>query len=178
MSSTQRRVRSVLARLSQIERIVCFIAFALLSSVVFIDVMLREVLGNGLPWSRQVGVYANIVVAMIGIGIASESGGHLRPRFADHWLPAQWEPGLVRVQEGVMALFCLLIASLATQLVIESFGMHEISTVLRTPIWPFQALIPLAFFIGAVRHIAYACYPQIRPESRGLSAGSRGDKEC
>ena len=108
-------------------------------------------------------VMRNLFVVMFGLGIASTHGAHLRPRFADHWLPARWEPGLVRVQEGFMAVFCLSFAVVAVSVVMDSYAFGERSVVLRIAIWPFQAIIPLVFLIASFRHGAYAAFTSLRP---------------
>jgi len=156
-------VSKILARIGAAERILSFSAFVILIGVVFADVVSRELTGTGLHWARQAGVYANLFVVMFGIGIASAHGAHLRPRFADGWLPTRWEPVLIRVQEGLMALFCLCFAGVAAWVVADSYTLGERSVVLRIAIWPFQAVIPLVFLIAAFRHAIYASLTSLRP---------------
>lgn len=141
-----------------------FLAFVLMTAVVFADVVSRELTGSGLPWARQVGVWANIVVTMIGLGIASSTGAHLRPRFADRWLPSSWEPALVRVQESIMAAFSLAFAVLIAVVVFESFVLQERSAILRVVVWPMQLVLVVAFVIAGLRHLGFAVYPELRPE--------------
>ena len=124
------RAAEILTRVGGAERALSFAAFMVLIAVVFADVVSREVTGTGLHWARQAGVYANLFVVMFGIGIASAHGAHLRPRFADHWLPSGWEPALIRIQEGLMALFCLGFAAVAAAVVMDSYAFGERSVVL------------------------------------------------
>ena len=159
-----------LRRLATIENIVTSAAFMTLVVLVFADVASRELTGAGLHWARQAGVYANIVVVMVGLGVASDSGSHLRPRFADGWLPAAWSPILVRLQHGLMALFCLAFSAIALGVVVDSMALGERSAALRIVIWPIQAIIPLAFFVAFVRHGLFALYPSLAPEEAGQRA--------
>lgn len=161
---------TILGRIGRAERSLSFIAFVLLIVIVFADVVSREVTGTGLHWARQAGVYANLFVVMFGFGLASAHGAHLRPRFADKWLPARWEPGLVRIQEGLMAIFCLGFAFVAILVVVDSHALGAKSAVLRIAIWPFQAVIPLVFLIAAFRHAAYAAFSSLRPPENVLEA--------
>ena len=62
-----------------------------------------------------------------------------------------------------MCLFCLLFSIVATQVVIETFNDDVQSIVLRIAIWPFQAIIPVAFFMTSIRHLIYTIYPNLRP---------------
>jgi len=147
---------------------VTFVAFLVLIGVIFADVLMREFTGSGLHWARQAGVYANLFVVMFGIGIASAGGAHLRPRFADGWLPARFEPLLIRLQDALMACFCLCFAVVAAVVVMDSYLLAERSVVLRILIWPFQAVVPVVFVIATVRHGLYAAFPSTRPaESAG-----------
>ncbi len=158
--------QSFLAVLGRLERMLCLSALAVLALVLFVDVLLRTVLGNGLAWAHQTGVYANIVVSLMGIGLASANGSHLRPRFADQWLPAAWEPVIVRLQALVTALLFLFFFILSLQLVMETFALAELSTVLQTPVWPVQSLLPLAFGLAFIRYSLFAIYPALRPANQ------------
>ena len=158
----------LLLRIGSVERVVTFAAFLVLIGVIFADVLMREVTGSGLHWARQAGVYANLFVVMFGIGIASAGGAHLRPRFADGWLPERFEPLLIRLQDALMACFCLCFAGIAAVVVMDSYMLAERSVVLRIVIWPFQAVVPVVFVIATVRHGLYAAFPSTRPaESAG-----------
>ena len=157
----------------RVERAVTFSAFLLMVAVVFADVAARELSGTGLHWARQAGVYANLVVVMFGIGLASADGAHLRPRFADGWLPAAWDPWLTRVGEWLMALFCLGFAIVAGGVVLDSYAMGERSAVLRVVVWPVQAVIPVAFGVAALRHALFGCFPALRPAA-DKSTAERG----
>jgi TRAP-type C4-dicarboxylate transport system permease small subunit len=154
---------AVLAAISRVERFVTVAAFAVLIAVVFADVVSRELWGRGLHWAMQAGVYANYVVVLFGLGIASASDAHLRPRFADRWLPARFEPGLARLPDAGMALFCLGFAIVAVDVVAVTRELGDRSAVLGNLVWPLQALMPVVFALAAIRHALYACWPSLRP---------------
>jgi TRAP-type C4-dicarboxylate transport system permease small subunit len=156
--------KTFLGRLVRVESAVTTVAFGALILLVFADVASRELTGAGLHWARQTGVYANIVVVMLGLGLASDGGAHLRPRFADGWLPRSWLPVMLRLQHGLMALFCLAFAIVAIGVVRESFVLGVRSAALLIVIWPIQAIIPLTFLIAFVRHGLYALLPSLAPQ--------------
>ena len=160
----------LLERIGRLERLLCAAAFVLMSTALFADFILREIRGEGLFWARQVAVYAGIALAMLGIGLASSSGAHLRPRFADQLLPASWDAAISRLGELTTAALCLLFAGLALQLSIESQRLGEMATVIRIPIWPVQLLIPLAFLLAAIRHGLYGWMPSLH---LGRKSGSQ-----
>jgi TRAP-type C4-dicarboxylate transport system permease small subunit len=160
-------IRRALELVRQAELAVTCAAFAVLAAVIFADVLVREFTGSGLSWARQIGVYANVIVTIVGIGLASASGAHLRPRFADRWLPAAWDPWLARLGELLTAAFCFAFAWLALSVVRETFALDERSVVLRLMVWPFQSVLPLAFLLAALRHACYGIWPALRPAERG-----------
>ena len=163
-------MKQTLRYLNIFERNVTFLAFAALVIVMFSDVAFREITGTGLHWSRQVGVYANLFVVMFGLGVASSEAAHLRPKFADNWLPKSLDPILNRIQEGLMCLFCIMFSVIAFQVVIETFRDDVQSMVLRVAVWPFQMIIPTAFFLTSVRHLIYTINPDLRP-GEGANSG-------
>ena len=156
----------LLSFLDRAERYLCIAAFSLLALVMFADVAMRELSGNGIAWAQQTAVYANLVVALFGLGLATAGGSHLRPRFADNWLPARFHPPLQRLADLISAGFLLVFAALALQLALETRALAETATVLRVPLWPLQLLIPLSFGSAAVRYLCYSARPDLAPVKR------------
>lgn len=168
--------RRLLTTIGAAEKGLSFVAFLVLIAVVFADVLSRELTGTGLHWAMQIGVYANYFVVMLGFGLASASGSHLRPRFADRWLPRAWEPLLERLQEALMALVCLAFAVLAGMIVGETRMLGDRSPVLGNLVWPLQILMPLVFTLAGIRHGLYACFPGLRPaQEPAAGPGEGGD---
>ncbi len=169
------RAARLLTVIAAVEKLLCVSAFVVLVVVLFADVVSRELTAAGLHWAPQIGVWANVFVVMAGFGLASAAGAHLRPRFMDGWLPAAWEPALAGLQHLLMALFCVAIGAVALAVVAGSFRLGEVEIALFLPVWPVQAMLPLAFFTGALRHAVYALYPALRPtESGAFDAGGEG----
>ena len=160
---------AVLRWLRRTEQVLLLLAFAVLVLVVFADVVSREFTGAGLFWASKTGVWANVIVVMCGFGLASANGAHLRPRFADRWLPESWEPQLQTLQHVVTALICLALGLLAARVVYGSWQLGELSIDLFLPIWPVQLFLPLAFGVACLRHLIYAGYPALRPVEGGDS---------
>lgn len=165
-----RRAKVLLAALGRLERAITLSAFLVLVVVLFADVLSRELTGAGLTWARQMGVIANVFLTLVGIGIASAHGSHLRPRFADGWLPASWGPLLETVQDLLMAVFCLTVAAIAAIAVRETYLLEERFAVVHWAVWPFQLVVPAVFMVASVRHGLMAVYPTLRPEVSGPTA--------
>lgn len=157
----------VLAAIRAGEVAVTSAAFVILVIVIFADVVWRWTTGSGIFWARELGVFANIVLTILGIGIASSDGTHLRPRFFDRVFPERWEGVMTRIQELLTALGFALLAWVAVGVVLETRELEERSIVLRWLVWPVQLVLPLAFTLGTVRHLIFALVPALRPVERG-----------
>jgi TRAP-type C4-dicarboxylate transport system permease small subunit len=169
-SRREQSAAAALAAIGRVERAVTFGAFAVLIVVLFADVVSREVSGSGLVWARQLGVYANLVLTMVGIGVASADGAHLRPRFADRWLPAALDAHVERVGEALMAVFCLAFAVAAAVAVAETRALGERTPMPAWLVWPFQAVLPAVFLVASARHALFATWPRLRPPEAGEAA--------
>ncbi|MCU0758373.1 MAG: TRAP transporter small permease [Steroidobacteraceae bacterium] len=141
-------------------------AFVILVLVIFADVAWRWISGSGIIWAREVGVFANIVLTIVGIGVASADGTHLRPRFFDRVFPSRWDGVLTRIQEGLTALGFAVLAWIAILVVRETVELQDRSIVLRWLTWPVQLSLPLAFLLGTLRHAIFAAFPVLRPVER------------
>lgn len=155
-----------LRRVLALETVILVASFAVLVAVTFADVLLRRVTGSGLLWSRDLGIYANVWLSMLGIGIASGSGSHLRPRFMDHWIRPGWEPCMQRLQEVLAAVGFAVLCWVASRVVAETRSLGDINTVLRWPVWISQLCMPLSFGLAACKHALFAWYTDLRPQDR------------
>lgn len=158
---------NVLASLRQAELVVTTAAFIVLALVIFADVVVRRLSGSGIVWAREVGVLANVVLTIIGIGLASADGTHLRPRILDHIFPSSWDAALTRIQELLTALAFAALAWISFTVVLETIELDDRSVVLRWVLWPVQASLPLAFTVAALRHGIFAWRISLRPRERG-----------
>lgn len=156
-----------LKKLRTFEQAVCFAAFSVMAIALFSDVFWREWTGSGILQASQIGVFGMIVVAFMGIGLATADGAHLRPRFADHLIPKAWEGFIVRLADLITALFYWFVAGVGIYIVFEAYEYGDVFNTVRIVIWPFQLVIVLAYFIGGVRHIIFLARPELRPPESG-----------
>ncbi len=159
--------KNFLDRLRTVEQALCFMAFMIMAGALIYDVLKRQLTGSGAFGAPQVGVIGMIIVSYIGIGLASASGSHYRPRFADNVLPKKFHRALDRLGEFGFALFCAVLAGVAAKVSLESYNLNDVAPVLRNPIWPVQMVIALGFGLVALRHFLYGLFPAIKPEPSG-----------
>lgn len=155
--------RRILEGLRQAELWATALAFAVMVGVLAWDIIGRELLSGGKIWARPVAVYANVFLAFIGMGVASATGAHLRPRVFDNAVPRAWNGVFDRFTDAGFALFSAGAAWLCWRMLLESIQLEETDTVLPWQIWPFQGFLVAGFAIAVLRHSLYAAYPALRP---------------
>lgn len=143
------------------------LAFGLMVVVLGWDIFGREVLGGGKIWATPIAVYANVFLSFIGMGIASNAGAHLRPKFFDKLAPRGFDAFFDRLTDAGFALFCIGAAALCGHITRESVALQETDPVLQWQIWPFQVFLVAAFVLAAFRHAIYAVWPLLRPADVG-----------
>jgi len=170
--------RKFLDNALKVEKFITLSAFVVMTLVIMGDVFSRKITGLGIIGAPRIAVFAMIITALVSFGLASDKRRHLRPKFADDWLPESWDPILIRLQELMTAGFCLVFAVVAVGVVAETYALEETSRMLRIPVWPMQALIPLVFFIAALRHAIYGVFLNLRPtveDASGIESVPQSD---
>lgn len=169
--------RGVLKALRWIERIACVLSFTVIAAALIADVGSRLLQGAGILGAVQVGVAGMVVLAMFGIGLASDAGEHLRPRYFDALWPETWRMAVQRIADALTALFFLVFGIIAVLVVAESYALGDVTSVLRWPIWPLQCAIALAFLLNALRYVIFAGRPDLRPDDESRRVPGVAAKE-
>ena len=64
------------------------------------------------------------------------------------------------------ATICLVIAWYAVKFVQSSAALGERGMAIPILVWPIQLVLPWMFFSSALRHLAFAAWPELRPVPR------------
>ncbi|NQU65080.1 MAG: TRAP transporter small permease [SAR324 cluster bacterium] len=155
-----------LKRLYQIEAFVAAFAYGLLAIAVFSDVVLREILSTAVLGTQRFAVYTSIIAGFLGVCLAAAGGMHMRPRVADNWLPAAWNPGINRASNLVTSFIFAVAGYFAVLFWHTGFEMGDTAPVLDWPLWPIQIIVPYALFSTALRYLLFVIFPALNPESK------------
>jgi TRAP-type C4-dicarboxylate transport system permease small subunit len=158
--------RAVLDTILTAEKIIVFGSFVAMLAAVSADVIGREVFGQGIFGSVKFAVYALILCAMAGFGIATASGSHLRPRFLDRLTSGAVEIPARRIGRIASAAILLGLAWGAWQMIAFSRSINERDITLGWLVWPMQLALPIGFGLSALRHLIYAAQPQLMPKEQ------------
>ena len=154
------RAAWLLRLLTVIESIVAATAYAIVATVLIADVVGREVLGSGVFGAQKMAVYGAVIAAFLGLSLATASNSHLRPAFLDHVLRG---PSVDRIGDALSAVFFLIVAWFGISFVLQSMEFQDRAAVLYWLLWPIQLIIPYALASTALRHVAFAIWPALKP---------------
>jgi C4-dicarboxylate transporter, DctQ subunit len=159
-------VQKLLKGLWTVEATICVLAFTGTALALMADVLAREVFGNGLFGAQRFAVWSNAIAGLLGFALVTAERGHLRPQFADALLPKALEPHVERIGELLSAAICLGMAWYAVVFVLSSARLGERGMAIPILVWPIQLVLPWMFISSALRHIAFAIWPVLRPVPR------------
>lgn len=171
------RIRSLLAIWHSIEVWVAVTAFSAIALLLIYDVLLREALmpllglfgfdGRGLVLygSQKIAVYLLVVGAFTGIGIATWTGAQLVPKVGHRLVPKHWDQTANRIADFMTFAFLTAVTVVAAIYVYDTYlsGQRGSSGV-SIEIWKVQIALPIGFASAAMRYLAFAIWPDLRPE--------------
>lgn len=170
-------VARALATWHRLECVLAVICFSFIAAMVVYDVLVRELIGPisasfggkanamAILGSTRMAVYALIVGAFLGLGITTARGAQIVPKIAFAWVPERWVGTVNRVSDLFAGLFLFGAAYFALLLVQSSrqTGMLTQGGI-EFEVWIIQAVMPFGFVSVALRYLAYAAWPGLRPE--------------
>lgn len=156
-------VQRFLNAVSTIEKAIVVLTFSAVLASLSMDIIGREVFSHGVFGASKFAVYALILCAMAGFGLATASGAHLRPRFLDFVTRGRAEAPARRAGRVASAAILLFLAWGAVDMVSFSRMIGERDLTLGWLVWPVQIILPVAFALSAIRHLIYAAFPDLAP---------------
>jgi TRAP-type C4-dicarboxylate transport system permease small subunit len=154
----------ILGVVLRVEQIAAAIAYAIVAALLLGEVIAREAFFTSIWGSQKMAVFAAIVAGFLGLTLATAANGHLRPQFTDNWWPDRLQKPVSRFGDVLSAILYALLAYVSLLYVLESYNNHDRAAVLYWSLWPFQLIIPYAFASSALRHVAFAVWPESRPQ--------------
>jgi TRAP-type C4-dicarboxylate transport system permease small subunit len=156
----------------------CWLAvacFSFIAIILTLDVIGREVIGpffglidvdvgpTGIFASQRLSLFALVIGAFAGIGIATATGSHLVPRVAFSWIPAAWASRMDRIADVLTGTFMLAMTYFGFVFVESTYAAQLRTPVLDWVVWPFQMAIPGGFLSAGLRYYLFAAWPVLRP---------------
>ncbi len=158
-------MKAFLALLLRAEAIAAVIAYLVVAALLLGEILAREVFSTSIWGSQKMAVFAAIVAAFLGLALATAANAHLRPQFADYWWPATLHARMARIGDLLSCLIYLGLTVIAGMYISDTFINEDRAAVLYWPLWPIQLVIPYAFLSSALRHLAFAIWPDMKPQA-------------
>jgi TRAP-type transport system small permease protein len=130
-------------------RFVIAALLAIMTLLVFGNVVLRYGFGSSLPWVEEATRYMMIWTAYLGGGLAFRAGSHVAVEVLQDGLPEPLRTALRWVVLGVAVLFLAAVAYLGARY--AAFAWRQRSPVLGAPL----GLVYLAILVGAALMVAH-----------------------
>ena len=162
--STERALGRALKALFWAEATVAVTCFTVVVTSLLADVLARELFGNGIFAAQRVAVYATAIAGLLGYPIVVGTGGHIRPSVLDKVVPERWSGSMNRFADITSAAICLGFAYYCALYVESARELGERQMVLNNLVWPLQTVLPWLFFSAALRYLAFAACPALRPK--------------
>ncbi|KZK78594.1 Tripartite ATP-independent periplasmic transporter, DctQ component [Pseudovibrio sp. W64] len=150
--------------LYRFEATLAALAYIIVVLAMLADVVAREFFDLSLMHSSKIALFAAIFAGMLGLGLATSTGNHIRPKITDQLLPAVWQNLLQRLGDVLSGALFLLAGYVSFGLVQSSYEIGFLVPVVDWPLWWFQSIMPYAFCSNALRYFGFALSPSLKPE--------------
>jgi TRAP-type C4-dicarboxylate transport system permease small subunit len=160
----------LLSGLTQLETIAALIGFCLMTGVLLADLIGREIWSAGVFGASRVAIYAMILSAMAGFGLATATGRHLRPKVLDGLIPKRLERPALALGQALSAMILLTLTWFTFEMMRETLQFQERDLLLRIAVWPAQAIMVAGFGMSALRHLIFAAVPALIPAEQNLDS--------
>ena len=115
------------------EAYLCAIAIAVMSVVVFVQVVFRFIVKSSLPWSEELSRYLQVYITFFGTAYGIQTGAHLGIEAFTHLLPKGGRKVLAILVQIVSMLVCTLILKLGVDIVMSQMASGQVSPAMRIP---------------------------------------------
>lgn len=150
----------ILEILTRIERFVASILIFILTVFVVMDVAVREILKEGLPWAQKGAVYMMIWAGFIGAIMVTQKVEHLRPEIADKIWKGKLKSFYLRANNFLVFLFTAAMTHYSYKYVMESKEFADRNVIIDMPMWALQAIIPYCFLSMSLRYFYFILFPR------------------
>lgn len=143
--------RPFLARLNQLETLVCELLLALFVLLLFAQILARQLFGYSIAWSEELSTYMFVWFAYLGAVVAAKMSAHNRVTFHFQFMPKRLVRALTTLADLLWVAFNLYFVWLSYDFVFHRMNAFWKSQTLGIPMKYVYMILPIAFALMSIR---------------------------
>ena len=131
----------------------CAAMLAVMTVVVFLQVVFRFVIKSSLPWSEELSRYLQVYITFFGTAYGIRTGAHLGIEAFTLLMPKKLRKVVAILAQVVSLCVCALILKFGADIVSKQMVSHQVSPAMRIPMWSVYIAIPIGMAFCILRYI-------------------------
>lgn len=146
-------------KLAKLEDYVCCITLLSGTFILFINVCLRYLFAEGLPWAEESIRYLILVVVFIGLSVGTRKKEVIRIDFLLQLIKDNSSKKFIEaIINLASSVFLIWLAIIAFQFGMQTKYYGQVSPAMRLPIYILYLMIAFGSFLTAIRHFQELLY--------------------
>jgi TRAP-type C4-dicarboxylate transport system permease small subunit len=141
------------------EEVICAICLGLMASCIMLQVLLRILFDDAVPWAEEVAVYSMVFAVYLGASLGVRERAHIRVLVFVNLLPEQLKKVILIIADLVWFAFIVLMIVQSVTYMELLFETTFISPGLGVEQRWFQLVVPLSLVMVSLRLIQQYCCP-------------------
>jgi len=166
--------RKILTFLDNIESYICRTLLAVFVTILFAQIISRQLFGYSFSWSEELSVYMFVWFVFFGASYAAKLAAHNRVTFQYKLMPAKLAATLEVLSDIIWIAFNCFFVYLSYDFVFNKMNLFWKSQTLGVPMKYIYMVLPIAFSLMTFRVIQVNYYKLVKgidvrnPESQEL----------
>lgn len=139
--------------LNNFEGYVCVVTLAVMSVVVFWQVVCRYVLKSSLPWSEEMSRYLLVWTSFIGGAYGVKLGAHIGVEAFILILPKKLQKVVNLLVMIACLILCVIICKFGFSIVASQMQKNQLSPAMRLPMAYMYLAIPVGMIFFIIRYV-------------------------
>ncbi|MCG9555291.1 TRAP transporter small permease [Vibrio sp. Isolate31] len=139
--------------IENLENYICRFLLIAFTSILFMQIIARELFGHSISWSEESAVYLFVWFVFFGASRAIRIGAHNRIDFQYKYLPRKVVTSFKIGSELSWLVFNLYFFYLSYDFVFNKMNLYWKSQTIGIPMKVIYVIMPIAFFLMTLRHI-------------------------
>jgi len=135
------------------EKTICIILMSSMTSIIFLQFVMRRVFNNSLTWSEELARYLFIWLIYIGISYGAKMKSHIKLEATVMKLPAKIQPYFVLLAEVLFLGFAAFIVYTSWDVVQRQLILGQTSPAMRLPMAVVYAAPTVGFALASFRQL-------------------------